>query len=84
MIEDNGKGFQTEPWNSSGSTSGVGLKGIRERINSLEGTFRLETSPGRGTRLWIELPLREGDAKTRVSSVSVQVPPEIVSLEKVK
>jgi signal transduction histidine kinase len=81
MIEDNGKGFETEPW---GSTSGVGLKGIRERVNSLEGNFRLETSPGRGTRLWIELPLRKSDTRPRISSVSVQVPPETISLEKVQ
>ena len=79
MIEDNGKGFDTKPSKSNGSTSGVGLKGIRERVNSLEGTFRLESSPGLGARLWIELPLRESNAETRVSSVSVQVPPETIS-----
>jgi len=83
-IEDNGKGFDAEPWDSHKSTAGVGLKGIRERVKSLEGTFRLETSPGRGTRLWIELPLRETDAVVRVSNVSVQVPPEGVPAHKVR
>jgi signal transduction histidine kinase len=83
MIEDNGKGFDAQPWHSNGSASGVGLKGIRERVNALEGTFRLETAPGQGTRIQIELPLPQGNAKARVSSVSVQVPPEIISLEKV-
>ena len=84
LIEDNGQGFEAEPWDSNGSTAGVGLKGIRERVNALQGTFRLETSPGRGTRLWIELPLRKSDAAARVSTVSVQAPPPMVPLEKVK
>lgn len=84
MIEDDGKGFDANPWNSNSSTAGVGLKGIRERVNALAGTFRLDTGPGQGTRLWIELPLRKDDAKTRISSVSVQVPPETISLEKVQ
>jgi len=84
VIEDNGMGFQAEPWDSNGSTTGVGLKGIRERVNSLQGTFRLETGPGRGTRIWIELPRRESGATVRVSSVSVQVPSEILPVEKVK
>jgi signal transduction histidine kinase len=84
VIEDNGKGFDADSRDSNGSSSGVGLKGIRERVNVLEGTFRLDTELGRGTTLWIELPLAKGDAKTRISSVSVQVPPESISLEKVK
>lgn len=84
MIEDDGKGFNVAPWDSNGTAKGVGLKGIRERVNSLEGNFRLESSPGRGTRLWIELPLREADTDVRVSTVSVQIPPETVPLEKVK
>jgi len=35
---------------------GMGLLGIRERVNSFGGEFRLETSAGNGTRITVELP----------------------------
>lgn len=48
---DDGKGFDPDS-----RCSGLGLVGIRERAESLGGSFRLETSPGQGTRLEVRVP----------------------------
>jgi signal transduction histidine kinase len=40
------------------SRSGVGLHSMRERAEELGGSFTLESSPGRGTRLMARLPLK--------------------------
>ena len=37
-------------------TSGSGLGGLSDRIAALDGTLDVESPPGRGTRLHIELP----------------------------
>ena len=52
-IEDNGVGFEPEH-----ARRGLGLIGIRERVAHLRGTVHIDTAPGRGTRLTIELPAR--------------------------
>lgn len=57
-IEDNGVGFDTSAVEQSGGAGGLGLIGIRERVANLRGTLRLESAPGRGTRLTVELPAR--------------------------
>lgn len=56
-VEDNGVGF--EPAEAEcGPSRGLGLIGIRERASQVQGTVRLETAPGKGTRLTVELPAR--------------------------
>jgi signal transduction histidine kinase len=52
-IEDNGSGF--DPVDAG---RGLGLISIRERATQLGGTVRIESAPGRGTRLLLELPAR--------------------------
>ncbi len=49
-IQDNGKGF------TAGSTSGIGLLGMRERIEELGGAFAVIASPGGGTLIRATLP----------------------------
>ena len=39
------------------STPGLGLLGMRERVELLDGTFEIDTAPGAGTTLIVELPL---------------------------
>ena len=61
IVEDNGRGFDPSKPHSNGSRlSGLGLLGMEERISLLGGTFHIESSPGRGTRLRFEIPLKEG------------------------
>jgi signal transduction histidine kinase len=55
-VEDDGVGFDTTEVSQSGARRGLGLLGIRERVAGLRGTLRLESSPGKGTRLTVELP----------------------------
>jgi signal transduction histidine kinase len=50
-VEDDGKGLSPDQRN------GLGLIGVHERVENLGGTFRVESSPGRGTLLSITLPL---------------------------
>jgi signal transduction histidine kinase len=62
-IEDNGVGFDTAEADRTGGPRGLGLIGIRERASQLRGTVRLESAPGRGTRLTVELPARPRAAR---------------------
>ena len=50
QIADDGKGFNAR------EERGMGLLGIQERVGHLGGSFQIESSPGRGTLLAIELP----------------------------
>jgi signal transduction histidine kinase len=54
-VEDNGAGF--EPGTAQRrQPGGVGLLGIGERVTDARGTFRIDSAPGRGTRITVELP----------------------------
>lgn len=54
-VEDNGKGFDPEV--TTRQTKGVGLAGIRERVNLLSGSLHINAAPGEGTKISIILPL---------------------------
>jgi signal transduction histidine kinase len=58
-VEDDGIGFRPEKASLPGASRGIGLLGIRERVVHLRGDLRLESAPGKGTRLTVELPARE-------------------------
>lgn len=61
FIEDDGKGFDVEEViNCEDPNHGVGLLGIRERIAPLKGSFSVQSHPGQGTQLSIEIPWRGG------------------------
>ena len=53
-IFDDGAGFPTT------AEPGVGLNSMRERAGELGGTFEVESIPGRGTRITVDLPLMDG------------------------
>jgi signal transduction histidine kinase len=59
IIEDNGKGFSTEPEKKKGSLikGGLGLFGIGERVSGVGGTFSITSTLGVGTRLVITIPV---------------------------
>lgn len=56
-IEDDGQGFDLEATDVRG---GVGLLGMRERVALLGGSLSIDSQPGRGTRLTLEIPRSEG------------------------
>jgi len=53
VIEDDGLGFDP-----GASTEGLGLLGIRERLDLLSGRLVIESTPGAGTTLVVEIPLQ--------------------------
>jgi signal transduction histidine kinase len=55
-VEDDGVGFDLAEADRTESRRGLGLISIRERVANLKGTVRLESTPGKGTRLTVELP----------------------------
>jgi len=55
-VTDNGQGF--DPDSAPGILQGhFGLQGIRERIDELSGEFTLVSSPGKGTKATITVPI---------------------------
>jgi signal transduction histidine kinase len=57
-VEDGGVGFDTAACLGSAATvKGVGLLGMRERARSLGGRLTVESTPGGGTAITLELPL---------------------------
>jgi signal transduction histidine kinase len=58
LIEDDGQGFDVEAMaRQQASEPGLGLLGIRERVTTLGGRLEVQSQPGRGTRLFIEIPI---------------------------
>jgi signal transduction histidine kinase len=59
-VRDDGCGFDARPSRMRrNGNSGFGLGNIRERARALGGSARIESEPGRGTRVVIELPRRD-------------------------
>jgi len=50
-VEDDGHGFD------AARVRGLGLVGMEERVSHLGGAFEIESSPGGGTKLAVELPI---------------------------
>ena len=63
-VEDDGCGFDPEKIAAAGKTgSGYGLKGMHDRAELNEGTLRIESAPGAGTRICAEFPLAGSEAE---------------------
>jgi signal transduction histidine kinase len=57
-VKDGGCGF--DPGAAGSEREGhFGLMGIRERVKKLGGRLRLESAPGRGTAVLVEIPVTE-------------------------
>ena len=55
VIEDNGEGFDVEEALRCGR---LGLVGMRERAEMLGGRLSIESTPGKGTAVYVEVPMR--------------------------
>jgi signal transduction histidine kinase len=58
-VQDDGKGFDIQ------QSKGLGLLGIEERVAQIGGTCRVDSGPGIGTVLTVELPFRSTLAAAR-------------------
>jgi signal transduction histidine kinase len=54
-VQDDGKGFDLKQHQGQ-EHAGLGLLGVRERVTGFGGSLALETAPGEGTSLTVELP----------------------------
>ena len=52
VVVDEGKGFDTAK-----KAQGIGLRNMRSRAESLMGIFSIESQPGKGSTLFVQLPL---------------------------
>ncbi|MCV9887279.1 GAF domain-containing sensor histidine kinase [Metabacillus halosaccharovorans] len=57
MIEDHGRGFH---YDESVAIPSLGLKGMKERVERLNGNFKLVSMPGKGTKIDVAIPLSKG------------------------
>lgn len=54
IIQDDGKGFNIK--NKIIRAKGIGLIGMEERAGMINGTLEIESSPGKGTTIFVRLP----------------------------
>ena len=64
-LADDGCGFD-----ASLKSQGMGLRSIRERVSSIHGTVQVQSAPGHGTRILVQVPTkgREGGRDGKQSS----------------
>ena len=58
IVEDNGRGFDVEAA-FSGPQRTIGLAGLKERIELLGGALQIDSQPGQGTRVVMDVPVGE-------------------------
>lgn len=59
VVTDDGVGFDPGRVTAPSAQGGFGLRGIRERVDGLGGTTRVESAPGEGTTVHVTIPLPE-------------------------
>ncbi|GAK97193.1 sensor histidine kinase [Nonlabens tegetincola] len=55
IIEDDGIGFNYDP---NYKTDGIGLHSIARKIENMNGSFEVDSAPGKGSTIMIEIPLK--------------------------
>jgi PAS domain S-box-containing protein len=64
VIEDDGVGFETEKTRGvSESGRGLGLIGMRERAAIIDGSIEIESSPGKGTTVFVRVPIIQREVR---------------------
>jgi signal transduction histidine kinase len=64
-IRDNGKGFEAPTDMKRAAGQGIGLMGMRERAEHLQGSFSIRTAPREGTTVSVRVPFRRPSAQSR-------------------
>ena len=57
IVEDDGRGFELADELVRGPKKGMGLAGMRERTALMGGDFEIESTPGKGTTLFLRIPV---------------------------
>jgi signal transduction histidine kinase len=71
-VSDNGKSFEVERVLHARRNKRLGLLGMRERVEMVDGDFRVESVPGQGTTIHAEIPFRSNPPRR----VPLTEPPE--------
>lgn len=58
-VGDNGIGFDVEK-----KTDGVGIRNMATRVAGIDGTLKIESGPGKGTLLVLQVPLLDSDKES--------------------
>lgn len=70
IVEDDGSGF--DPDDQLVRQQGMGLSGIEERASAIGGAVEVESTPGKGTTLFVRIPLMSpisGESQTKESKL---------------
>jgi signal transduction histidine kinase len=71
IVEDDGRGFDVAGvMDSYAREERLGLYGMRERASLLDGTLTIESTPGVGTTVFVEIPLSKGGESDRQDSIA--------------
>jgi signal transduction histidine kinase len=59
LVQDDGVGFDAPAVLACAARAGLGLIGIRERLNAVGGTMQIDSVAGRGTKLLVKIPVED-------------------------
>jgi two-component system sensor histidine kinase DegS len=64
IIHDNGVGFHSEKMEQEAGRNGhFGLVGMRERIELIEGRMEIDSNPGQGTKIMMQIPTTTAESR---------------------
>lgn len=58
-IQDDGEGFDPKKMDGYSGAGGFGLRAMRQRVEQIGGSVIIESTPGQGTTLAIQIPIEE-------------------------
>lgn len=69
-IRDNGSGFEAGPGMKRAAGQGIGLMGMRERAEHLQGSLTICSAPRKGTVVSVRVPLHRPAAHSRAEEIN--------------
>jgi signal transduction histidine kinase len=67
-VSDDGKGFEPE---QAGRGGGLGLRGMRERVQAIRGTLEVLSTPGQGTTVRVTVPSNKSPMRSKHGRANV-------------
>jgi PAS domain S-box-containing protein len=75
VIEDDGVGFDVEAKsNAPAAERRLGLKGMRERVEGLDGALEIESTSGSGTTIVARIPVKAFQEEIRMNKLRICLP----------
>ena len=69
-IRDNGSGFEARPEMKRAAGQGIGLMGMRERAEHLQGSLSIRSAPHKGTTVRVRIPLQRPSLQSRPEEIN--------------